>query len=266
MRLLLLWCNLLTFFFFLFLLVLSSSRLSGTLPFFSNNDRELRSLCAKGVYSFAAPQWDQVSDTAKDLISRMLVIDPRKRITAQEALSHDWVQIERYSSTVHLKDTLEELKATSKLRRKLRVTMISPSGNSETTQLIISEQVAFFTVRAMTSFKAMKGVDIVQQMKEGRTLHVREHGALAEQLEIKAEHIGADELGRLISMLTTADTKRGRLVGRTCDPKVRSVVSNLHPAFDISVEIMEEEEGGADGRAMKTRMMSTDSMDDDMVS
>ncbi|KAL7693492.1 putative protein kinase [Plasmopara halstedii] len=44
-----------------------------------------------GVYDYPSPYWDCVSDSAKDLISRLLVVDPLKRLTAQQVLDHPWV-------------------------------------------------------------------------------------------------------------------------------------------------------------------------------
>ncbi|KAG2932561.1 hypothetical protein PC115_g5726 [Phytophthora cactorum] len=44
-----------------------------------------------GVYDYPSPYWDCVSDSAKDLISRLLVVDPKKRFTAQQVLEHPWV-------------------------------------------------------------------------------------------------------------------------------------------------------------------------------
>jgi serine/threonine protein kinase len=38
----------------------------------------------------SGPEWNQVSDEAKDLIAKMLVFDPSKRISAAEVLAHPW--------------------------------------------------------------------------------------------------------------------------------------------------------------------------------
>lgn len=100
-------------------------------------------------------------------------------------------------------------------------------------------------------------------MIESRTEHVRQHGALAEVQEIRVESIGPDDLGRLVSLLTSSQTKRGRLVGKACDARVRRVIKDLHPTFDIEVELEEEED--PELRAKKARMMSTDSVDEDML-
>ena len=49
-------------------------------------------------YQFDSPDWDDISDAAKDLISNILVADPRKRLTAQQILEHEWMQTDRVNS------------------------------------------------------------------------------------------------------------------------------------------------------------------------
>lgn len=44
-------------------------------------------------YSFSSPEWDDITETPKDLISKLLVVDPSKRITIKEALHHEFFQI-----------------------------------------------------------------------------------------------------------------------------------------------------------------------------
>ncbi|KAJ7323453.1 hypothetical protein OS493_031374, partial [Desmophyllum pertusum] len=44
-----------------------------------------------GCYNMAASYWDQVSDDATDLVKRMLVVHPHKRVTAFKALNHPWI-------------------------------------------------------------------------------------------------------------------------------------------------------------------------------
>jgi serine/threonine-protein kinase CHEK2 len=43
-----------------------------------------------GTYNYPSPEWDFVSDQARDLIDRMLTLDPVRRITAVECLRHAW--------------------------------------------------------------------------------------------------------------------------------------------------------------------------------
>lgn len=42
----------------------------------------------EGRYQFSSPEWDDRSDTVKDLISRLLVVEPTIRLTAEQALAH----------------------------------------------------------------------------------------------------------------------------------------------------------------------------------
>ena len=65
--------------------------LVGHPPFWHNNDRKLMLLIVEGCYNMVARYWDQVSDDATDLVKRMLVVYPHKRVTAFKALNHPWI-------------------------------------------------------------------------------------------------------------------------------------------------------------------------------
>lgn len=41
------------------------------------------------------PQWEFISDSAKDLIRQMLSVDPKQRITIQEVLNHKWLRVSK---------------------------------------------------------------------------------------------------------------------------------------------------------------------------
>ncbi|KFW86568.1 Calcium/calmodulin-dependent protein kinase type IV, partial [Manacus vitellinus] len=42
-------------------------------------------------YEFVSPWWDEVSPNAKDLVRKLIVLDPQKRLTVSQALEHPWV-------------------------------------------------------------------------------------------------------------------------------------------------------------------------------
>ncbi|PSC75327.1 alanine aminotransferase [Micractinium conductrix] len=54
-----------------------------------NKDREA-AICG-GQYNFDLPVWQGVSAEAKDLISRLLVVDPTLRATCEEVMAHPWI-------------------------------------------------------------------------------------------------------------------------------------------------------------------------------
>ena len=56
---------------------LSISRLSGLSPFMGDCDGETLTNVIKASYDFNYPEFDEVSESAKDLISKLLVIDKK---------------------------------------------------------------------------------------------------------------------------------------------------------------------------------------------
>ena len=48
-------------------------------------------LCRKGQYDFPDPYWTEISDSAKDLVRRLLTVDPKQRYTAAQVLTHPWI-------------------------------------------------------------------------------------------------------------------------------------------------------------------------------
>lgn len=65
--------------------------LCGFPPFYDDNTAALFKQIMAGSFSFPSPYWDNVSSEAKDLINKLLVVDPKKRLTAKEVLSHPWI-------------------------------------------------------------------------------------------------------------------------------------------------------------------------------
>lgn len=72
-------------------------------------------------YEFVSPWWDEVSLNAKDLVSKLIVLDPHKRLSVREALQHPWVlgKAARFSHMDTTQRKLQEFNA----RRKLKAAM-----------------------------------------------------------------------------------------------------------------------------------------------
>ncbi|CAL1540689.1 unnamed protein product [Lymnaea stagnalis] len=67
--------------------------LCGFPPFRSpdRNQTELFEFIKAGDYQFLSPYWDNTSRSAKDLISRLLIVDRKKRYTSIDVLCHRWI-------------------------------------------------------------------------------------------------------------------------------------------------------------------------------
>ncbi|KAF8785151.1 Serine/threonine-protein kinase DCLK1 like protein [Argiope bruennichi] len=75
--------------------------LCGFPPFVSrNNDQvELFDQILAGKYEFTKPFWDDISDSAKELITMMLQVNPDERYSAAEVLDHPWVHADLAHNT-----------------------------------------------------------------------------------------------------------------------------------------------------------------------
>jgi len=65
--------------------------LCGFPPFYGDNDAQMFKRIKAGQYKFLSPYWDPISADAKDFVKNLLIVDPRKRMTAAEALNHRWL-------------------------------------------------------------------------------------------------------------------------------------------------------------------------------
>eukprot|EP01036_Dinobryon_divergens_P029898 gene29899-39068_t len=65
--------------------------LGGYAPFADELMPEQYRKIKRGYFEFHADYWRDVSGEAKDLISRLLVVDPSRRLTADQALQHPWM-------------------------------------------------------------------------------------------------------------------------------------------------------------------------------
>ncbi|KAF5473969.1 hypothetical protein F2P56_005915 [Juglans regia] len=68
--------------------------LSGVPPFWAETEKEIFEEVLHGDLNFSSDPWPNISESAKDLVRKMLVRDPRKRITAHEILCHPWIQVD----------------------------------------------------------------------------------------------------------------------------------------------------------------------------
>ena len=65
--------------------------LCGFPPFYDESIRTLTEKVARGQYTFLSPWWDDISKSAKDLISHLLTVDPVRRYTIDQFLRHPWI-------------------------------------------------------------------------------------------------------------------------------------------------------------------------------
>ncbi|XP_063479705.1 ribosomal protein S6 kinase alpha-2 isoform X6 [Symphalangus syndactylus] len=81
--------------------ILLYTMLAGFTPFANGPDdtpEEILARIGSGKYALSGGNWDSISDAAKDVVSKMLHVDPHQRLTAMQVLKHPWVVNREYLS------------------------------------------------------------------------------------------------------------------------------------------------------------------------
>lgn len=68
--------------------VIMYTLLVGFPPFWHRKQMVMLRNIMEGKYEFCSPEWDDITEAPKDLISKLLIVDPTERITAAQALEH----------------------------------------------------------------------------------------------------------------------------------------------------------------------------------
>ncbi|XP_023380522.1 ribosomal protein S6 kinase alpha-2-like [Pteropus vampyrus] len=74
--------------------ILLYTMLAGFTPFANGPDdtpEEILARVGSGEYALSGGNWDSISDAAKDVVSKMLHVDPHQRLTAVQVLKHPWI-------------------------------------------------------------------------------------------------------------------------------------------------------------------------------
>nr|XP_003215880.1 PREDICTED: ribosomal protein S6 kinase alpha-2 isoform X1 [Anolis carolinensis] len=81
--------------------ILLYTMLAGFTPFANGPDdtpEEILARIGSGKYALTGGNWDSISDAAKDIVSKMLHVDPHQRLTATQVLRHPWIINREYLS------------------------------------------------------------------------------------------------------------------------------------------------------------------------
>lgn len=98
--------------------------LCGFPPFYDESAAVLYAQIKRGDYDFPDPYWTDISSEAKDLVTRLLTVDPEKRCTCDELLSHPWIAGDKASDKKfgsHHQKRLREFNARRKLRKGINM-------------------------------------------------------------------------------------------------------------------------------------------------
>ncbi|XP_074565936.1 calcium-dependent protein kinase 26-like [Curcuma longa] len=108
--------------------------LSGVPPFWAETQQGIFEAVIKGVIDFDSDPWPLISESAKDLIRKMLHSPPSERLTAHQVLSHPWIIEQGVASDRALDPAvlsrLKQFSAMNKLK-KMALRVIAESLSEE---------------------------------------------------------------------------------------------------------------------------------------
>lgn len=89
--------------------------LCGYAPFTQTEPAALVRAITRGEYTFPDPEWHQISEKAKDVVKKLMTVDPVRRLTPAQALQHPWFKTEQ-STTALPNNALRDFCAHRKVR------------------------------------------------------------------------------------------------------------------------------------------------------
>ncbi|KAJ0765675.1 putative protein kinase CAMK-CDPK family [Helianthus annuus] len=111
--------------------------LSGVPPFWAETEKGIFDEILKGEIDFETDPWPSISASAKDLVRRMLTLDPKKRITSAQVLEHPWIREDGEASDKPIDSAvlsrMKQFRAMNKLK-KLALKVIAENLSTEEIQ------------------------------------------------------------------------------------------------------------------------------------
>ncbi|ERE81544.1 calcium/calmodulin-dependent protein kinase type IV [Cricetulus griseus] len=187
-------------------------------------------------YYFISPWWDEVSLNAKDLVRKLIVLDPKKRLTTFQALQHPWVT-GKAANFVHM-DTaqkkLQEFNARRKLKAAVKAVVASSrlgSASSSHTNIQESHKASPdpSSTQDVKDNTALLGEEMQenQMVAEGAAAEIRNLQSTVKEkdADIKDEEVSRMVLQALEDGLKTDDLAMKRSSGE----KLKSLEEEMDP-------------------------------------
>ena len=111
--------------------VILYTMLCGYPPFYAESNTEIFKKILTGNFSFRGAEWRNVSNSAKDLIRNMLIVNTDLRLNALQTFEHPWLKPQGPSSTLILDTDAVQTYLLSSTMRKAILLGIACHSNDE---------------------------------------------------------------------------------------------------------------------------------------
>jgi len=104
--------------------------LCGYPPFYDENDAQLFEKIMHCRYEFHDQYWEHISPEAKELIRCLLKVDPKERLSAQEALKSPWFKMKFDEQTININNNMKVMLAKHNSERRDKNKTLSKKSTS----------------------------------------------------------------------------------------------------------------------------------------
>ncbi|CAD8086610.1 unnamed protein product [Paramecium primaurelia] len=115
--------------------------LCGYPPFTGRTVHQVLERVKQGVFIFESRDWEDISKEAKSFISKLLRVDPKRRLSAREALDDPWLVKHNPTTQLNLRvlENIRQFQAQTLLRQALMSYMITQMSTQKEIQEIQNE-------------------------------------------------------------------------------------------------------------------------------
>jgi len=227
--------------------------LCGYLPFMGRNDEEKEAKILRGQYSFKGNSWSHVSQDAKDFIAKLLVQNPKARLTGKQALQHPWIVKRAQLSNEPLGDeiakSLKNYAANSRFEKAVRHKMATHLTSGELQRLrnmfeeLDAEDTGEIPIADLRKVMQDNG-DTSELAKALESLDVDGDGTIDWKEFVAAcieEHTLYNE-ANLEKVFEALDTDGS---GGLCQKEVAALLGNDHELSKEILQKLQEKQGGS---------------------
>ena len=97
--------------------------MSGYPPFWDEDENEMIDSILNARFEYLSPDWDEISDNAKQFISSLITVNPIRRLTCEQALQHVWLNDKQENKNL-IEKVGQKLQVYMKAKRKVKVRLL----------------------------------------------------------------------------------------------------------------------------------------------
>jgi calcium-dependent protein kinase len=184
--------------------VVTYQLLSGDKPFWGINEKDIAKKVVKAEYNFNGPQWENISQKARDFVKHLLQVEPNLRYTAEQALWAPWLATLTKKALVNMRDdsATSIMASSSSLPEKsvLRSLAFQVVARKATTSEIMELRDMFHSIDVNHD-----GIISVEELKQGLGSHYN-----GKEIEEWFAHADVDQDGTINYTEFLAATLEGK--------------------------------------------------------